>query len=105
MNTIRLVQLQKGNERRVALVEEPRLRLLNFSTVYELLAAAMKGEISGGNLGQLPAAESLEYDPIYAGASGWRLLAPIDHPEPARCVISGTGLTHLGSAREPGFDA
>jgi hypothetical protein len=26
-------------------------------------------------------------------------LAPIDHPEPARCLVSGTGLTHLGSAK------
>jgi hypothetical protein len=28
------------------------------------------------------------------------LLVPIDHPEPARCLVSGTGLTHLGSARD-----
>jgi hypothetical protein len=27
-----------------------------------------------------------------------RLLAPIDHPDPAHCYLSGTGLTHLGSA-------
>ena len=42
----------------------------------------------------------LEYDPIYRGHSEWRILPPIDHPaEPARCLVSGTGLTHLGSAR------
>ena len=27
-----------------------------------------------------------------------RLLPPIDHPEPARLWLAGTGLTHLGSA-------
>jgi hypothetical protein len=27
-----------------------------------------------------------------------RLLAPIDHPDPAHLLLSGTGLTHLGSA-------
>lgn len=27
-----------------------------------------------------------------------RLLPPIDHPDPAHCHLSGTGLTHLGSA-------
>jgi hypothetical protein len=27
-----------------------------------------------------------------------RLLAPIDHPDPAHCYVTGTGLTHLGSA-------
>ena len=40
---------------------------------------------------------------IYAAAATtlWRLLPPIDCPdEPARCVISGTGLTHVGSARD-----
>ncbi|MFQ5974202.1 MAG: AraD1 family protein, partial [Alphaproteobacteria bacterium] len=28
---------------------------------------------------------------------GW-LLPPLDHPDPARCFVTGTGLTHLGSA-------
>ncbi len=27
-----------------------------------------------------------------------RLLSPVDHPDPAHCIITGTGLTHLGSA-------
>jgi hypothetical protein len=27
-----------------------------------------------------------------------RVLAPLDHEDPAHCLISGTGLTHLGSA-------
>jgi hypothetical protein len=27
-----------------------------------------------------------------------RLLPPLDHPEPSRCLITGTGLSHLGSA-------
>ena len=26
------------------------------------------------------------------------MLPPLDHPEPARCIVTGTGLTHLGSA-------
>jgi hypothetical protein len=28
------------------------------------------------------------------------LLAPIDHPDPAHLLVSGTGLTHVGSAEE-----
>ena len=28
------------------------------------------------------------------------LLAPIDHPDPAHLMVSGTGLTHVGSALE-----
>ena len=27
-----------------------------------------------------------------------RVLTPVDHPDPAHCIITGTGLTHLGSA-------
>ena len=42
--------------------------------------------------------DRLDYDSIYSGTTDWRLLAPIDHPEPARCLVSGTGLTHVGSA-------
>lgn len=27
-----------------------------------------------------------------------RMLTPLDHPDPAHCIVTGTGLTHLGSA-------
>ena len=36
-----------------------------------------------------------DYDAVVAER---RLLPPLDHPDPARCLVSGTGLTHLGSA-------
>ena len=98
----RLIQIKRGNVRRVALVEEPNLRVLDTcSSIYELALMAI-GE--GGKLSHLARQraghETLDYDPIYCGRSPWRLLPAIDHPdEPARCLISGTGLTHLGSAR------
>jgi hypothetical protein len=31
-------------------------------------------------------------------AKDGRLLSPLDHPDPAHCYVTGTGLTHLGSA-------
>ncbi|QMW24579.1 FAH family protein [Sandaracinobacteroides saxicola] len=31
-------------------------------------------------------------------AAGERLLPPLTHPDPRRCLVSGTGLTHRGSA-------
>jgi hypothetical protein len=31
--------------------------------------------------------------------NGRRLLPPLTHPDPARCLVSGTGLTHYGSAQ------
>ena len=41
---------------------------------------------------------SLDYGKVYSLRSEWRLLAAFDHPdEPARCLVSGTGLTHLSS--------
>ena len=36
--------------------------------------------------------------PIEYEAAG-RLLVPLDHPDPAHCLVTDTGLTHLGSAQ------
>src|SRR6266852_1838179 len=97
----RLVQIRKGDIRRVALVDEPRLRLLEkYNSVYELAGAAIAAETKLSRLAtQMATDESLDYDLVHSGRSDWRLLAPIDHPGDAgRCLISGTGLTHLGSA-------
>src|SRR3984885_15224759 len=98
----RLIQIKRGNVRRVALVEEPNIRVLDScSSIYELGLIAI---VAGGKLSDLARQrarhETLDYDPIYSGRSPWRLLPAIDHPdEPSRCLISGTGLTHLGSAQ------
>jgi hypothetical protein len=99
----RVVQIRNGAQRRVALVEEPSLRLLapEFPSVHALAEAALAKDSSlvafvHGHL----SSESLDYDAVYSGGSGWQLLAPIDHAaDPARCLVSGTGLTHLGSAK------
>jgi hypothetical protein len=42
--------------------------------------------------------DTLDYDPIYRLESTWCLLPPFSHPEPARCLVTGTGLTHKASA-------
>ena len=100
---MRLVQIRKENTRRVGIVEEPKLRLLgDCESVYALVEEALATGETLGALAQRKATPELQdYDPVYRGASEWRLLAPVDHPrEPARCLVSGTGLTHLGSARE-----
>lgn len=100
---MRLVQLQCGNARRVAVVEEPRLRLLReLTSVYALALEAMSsGNGLIGLIGRHATNDSLEYDSVYPGKSDWKILTPIDHPEePARCLVSGTGLTHRGSAKD-----
>jgi len=40
----------------------------------------------------------VDYDAVYRLESDWRLLPPFTHPEPARCLVTGTGLTHKASA-------
>jgi hypothetical protein len=98
----RLIQIQNDAMRAVALVEEPRVRLLRgVKSVLQLAQEAADKKISLVTLVQKKATgKFLDYDPIYNGKSKWKLLPPIDHPaEPARCIVSGTGLTHLGSAK------
>jgi hypothetical protein len=103
MNSMtRLVQLKRGDVRRVALVEEPHLHLLDGgSSIYELANSAISAGVKLSDLARhRVTGDRLDYDPVYRGESEWRLLPAIDHPEePARCLVSGTGLTHLGSAR------
>lgn len=98
----RLVQIRNGATRRVALVAEPHLRLLaGVESIYELV---LNLNADGGSLSKVIRdwllTQSLDYDVVYSGKSDWKLMPPIDHPsEPARCLVSGTGLTHLGSAK------
>lgn len=98
-----LVQIRRSSERRVAAVDGPSLRLLDGCTSVHGLAteALAAGQSLTNLLARRTSAERLEYEPIYRGESEWRLLPPLDHPdEPARCLVSGTGLTHLGSAKD-----
>ena len=98
----RLIQIRNGPKRRVALVEEPRVKILDkFESLYALAWTAITHKMGLGKMIKDHATgESLEYDPIYLGRSDWRLMPPFDHPEePARCLVSGTGLTHFGSAK------
>ncbi|HTF63371.1 MAG TPA: AraD1 family protein [Edaphobacter sp.] len=100
---IHLVQLSNGSSRRVAVVEEPHLRCLTeVQSVYELVQRCLS---HGRHLSEqslaLANGDVLDYDAIYAGTSKWHLLVPIDVPGMAsRLTIAGTGLTHLGSAKE-----
>ena len=98
----RLVQLISPNGRRVALVEEPNLRLLeDCRSVYDLVSECLRDGVSlAESIEQRKTRQLLDYDPIYTGQSEWRLNPSADAPnEPARCLVSGTGLTHKASAK------
>lgn len=98
---MRLVQLKApAGETRVAAVEDDRLRLLDgCGSVYELAQTALAQGTSLLDLSRTRGSnETLSYDPVYRLESEWRLLPPFTHPEPARCLVTGTGLTHKASA-------
>jgi len=99
---IRLVQLLGPEERRLAVVDEPRLRLLEeCDSVYDFARACIRWNckveaLVEENVGE----QSLDYEQVYSGRSSWRLLPAADHPtEPSRCLVGGTGLTHVASAK------
>jgi hypothetical protein len=99
---MRLVQLARGSERRVAVVAGEKLKLLSqaVETVYALAEAALQTERSLVSIVESRLDhEELQYQPLYDARSPWRLLPSFDHPgEMARCLVSGTGLTHKASA-------
>lgn len=100
---VRLVQIANAGTRRVAIVQEPKLVLLrDVESVLTLARRALADGIALSSLSEtLVSDESISYDEVYEGRSAWKLLAPVDCPgEPQRLLVSGTGLTHLGSARD-----
>lgn len=88
-----LVQFAHGGERGLAaLAENGSARIVTAaSTTRELAQATLArgmtlAQVAHGALGQ-------EID-----LASVQLLCPVDHPDPAHLMVSGTGLTHLGSA-------
>ena len=95
---MRLVQLiDENGVRHVAQVDGANLRLLNdVASTYELASRAISSEISIEALvTSLISNEIVDYDLVQKEG---RLLLPIDHDDPYRMLITGTGLTHIGSA-------
>jgi hypothetical protein len=98
---VRIVQLQApSGDTRVALVEGDTLRLMKAcDSVYALARGALRDAILLAKaVSDCASQETLDYDPVYRLESPWRLLPPFTHPEPSRCLVSGTGLTHKASA-------
>jgi hypothetical protein len=98
---MRLIQLSGAKGRRLGVVDGERIRLLgSHHSIYDLAWAALT---EGAPLAQVAeqdtADEALDYAQIYVGNSPWSILPAVDHPtEPARCIVSGTGLSHIRSA-------
>jgi hypothetical protein len=68
----------------------------SFKSLYELASAALAAGESLEAVAERHKQEAtLPYAPLLAAR---RVLAPLNHPDPSRCLVSGTGLTHYGSA-------
>jgi len=98
---IRLVQYFEANgDRAVALVSEQAglLRVIDgYACIYDLALAAIHAQEPLVSFVQSRLSRtSVDYDRVIVEQ---RLLPPLDHPDPARCLVSLTGLTHLGSAQ------
>lgn len=95
---MRLIQFQSGRaESAVGIVDGDFVRPLhNVDTSYELALAAIRENVSVERLASAwMAGEKLDYQELIDVG---RVLSPFSHPDPARLLVSGTGLTHLGSA-------
>lgn len=95
---MRLIQFQtQGGARRVGIVEDnSAFELRDVDTMHQL---AMRAVVNGYALSIQ--AESLRTENAHDYSqllTETRLLAPADHADPAHCMLSGTGLTHFGSA-------
>ncbi|WEK05565.1 MAG: GguC family protein [Candidatus Devosia phytovorans] len=95
MNLIQFID-DKG-ERAVGAVDNGVTRVVNgAASTYALAMVALdSGKGLGALVAELGLGETVDRDAILADG---RLLAPIDHPDPAHLYVTGTGLTHLGSA-------
>ena len=95
--TLALIQFRDADGTRgVAAVRDggPALRVPGATTTLALAqSAAAAGESLAQRVDQLGRGASVDLATV-------TLLAPIDHADPARLMLSGTGLTHLGSAEE-----
>jgi hypothetical protein len=96
---MRLVQfVDQAKKRKVGLADPNgvTIRVVLADSVYELALEAARRNVSLATLvEQRRTFETADYDEVVAER---RLLAPLDHPDPARCLVTGTGLSHLGSA-------
>ncbi|SFL60264.1 AraD1 family protein [Rugamonas rubra] len=83
--------------RQVGLLEQDRVRVVDgYDSTYGLAREAIARRVGLADLaGAAAGATVLSYADI---AAAGRLLPPLDHPDDAHCFVTGTGLTHLGSA-------
>lgn len=95
---MRIIQFKdSGNASRVGLVDGSVIRILGgFHSAYDLASTAIRtGKSLQDTIQVQDFTGNIAYDELLNGAA---ILPPMSHPDPAHMLITGTGLTHLGSA-------
>lgn len=92
-----LIQFERNGSRAVARIEgDLAVTVRGITRMNELAQRAIRGgmtiEEAAEELGD---GDSYSYSALLGAGE---VLAPLDHPDAAHCYITGTGLTHLGSA-------
>lgn len=95
MHLIQFEDLQ--NVRHVGVVVEGKVHAVkNTRTTRQLaLDAIQSGRDLSSEVSQRGYGDKFNYEQLLAEN---RVLPPLDHEDPAHCIIAGTGLTHIGSA-------
>ena len=93
---VSLVQFDDGQPDRqgrgvAAITSDGARRVVGVATTLELADLAIQSEMGLAALAETRLGEPVDLANV-------RLLSPIDHPDDAHLLVSGTGLTHLGSA-------
>ncbi|WP_299307313.1 AraD1 family protein [uncultured Croceicoccus sp.] len=90
--TTSLVQFEKDGARGLAVLDDEGAHVVSgVATTLELANACLEDGTSLAAAAQARRGEAIDLAAV-------RLLSPIDHPDDAHLLVSGTGLTHLGSA-------
>jgi len=94
---MRIIQLSNGGSRFVAHIAGDKANVIaGIETTRELAARALAEGVSLATMAKrLGTARELDYPDLL---SDHRVLTPVDHPDAAHCLVTGTGLTHLGGA-------
>lgn len=95
---MRLIQFEsEQGQRHVGLVDGDKIAVLrDVKSTRELALLAIRSHRS---LAEQVEVQGQDAGPLYSELlNSNRVLPPLDHEDPAHCLVSGTGLTHLGSA-------
>jgi hypothetical protein len=93
-----LVQFKnEQGARQIGVLEQNTIRVIEgYDTTYALAQAAIRQFVGLADLAAKSIGNGvLAFDAV---AAAGRLLPPLDHSDDAHCFVTGTGLTHLGSA-------